>query len=133
MSRKNLRALMVIAAALLALYLILWVSWRNGSIVESSEWRRMLQHSRITVRKIPSSAPFWAVPLSFIPDDSPRYRCEFFQFDSSILVSAQTFQGESFMARTARIEWDESGGATVYLDNDAVFECDSQGFWTKIY
>lgn len=131
MRRRNIRTLIVIAAAFSALYLMLWLSWRNGSIIESGEWKQMRQHSRITVRKIPSSAPFWAVPLSFLPDENPRYRCEFFRFGSSILFSAQTFQGESFTARTARIEWNEAGGATVYLDNDAVLKCDSQGFWVK--
>lgn len=91
----------------------------------------MGQKSRITVRKMPSSAPFWAVPLSFLPDDNPRYRCEFFRFGS--LFSAQTYQGESFTAKTARIEWDDAGGATVYLDNDPVLECDSQGYWVKTH
>lgn len=133
MSRKNLRTPIVIAAVIGALYLMLWFSWRNGSIMESSEWRQMLQNSKITVRKIPSSAPFWAVPLSFLPDDNPRYRCEFFRFGSSILFSAQTYQGESFTAQTARIEWNDAGGATVYLDNDAVLECDSQGYWVKAH
>lgn len=131
MSRKNLRIAVVIAAGLSALYLIVWLSWRNGSKMESSEWGQMLQKSQITVRKLPSSAPFWAVPLSFLPDDNPRYRCEFFRYGSSILFSAQTYQGESFTAQTARIEWNDKGGATVFLDNDPVLKCDSQGYWIK--
>lgn len=133
MSRKKLQMTIVIATAFVALYVALWLSWRSGSKMESSEWGRMLQRSKITVRKIPSSAPFWAVPLSFLPDDNPRYRCEFFRFGSSILFSAQTYQGESFTAQTARIEWNDAGGATVYLDNDPVLECDSQGYWVKAH
>ncbi len=91
----------------------------------------MHKKSKIIVRKLPSSAPFWAVPLSIFPDDNPRYRFEYYQFGSSVLFSAQTYQGESFTAQTARIEWDDAGGATVHLDNDPVLKCDSQGFWTK--
>jgi hypothetical protein len=123
----------VIAAAFSDLYLTLWFSWRSGSKMQSSEWGRMYKESKITVRRLPSSAPFWAVPLSFLPDDNPRYWCEFFRFGSSILFSAQTYQGESFTAQTARIEWNDAGGATVYLDNDPVMECDSEGFGSKAH
>lgn len=123
--------MVAVIAVLSAGYTAVWLSWRSGSKMESSEWTQMFQKSKIIVRKLPSSAPFWAVPLSFLPDDNPRYRCEYYRFGSPILFSAQTYQGESFTAQTARIEWDDAGGATVYLDNDPVLKCDSQGYWIK--
>ena len=119
-----------LAVILTAVYTGVWLSWRNGSRLATSEWTYMLG-KKIIVRKLPSSAPFWAVPLSFLPDDNPRYRCEHYRFGSSVLSSAQTYQGESFTAQTARIEWDDVGGATVYLDNDPVLKCDAQGYWIK--
>ena len=113
-----------------AVYTGVWLMWRNGSRLETSEWAHLLQKSKIIVRKLPSSAPFWAVPLSIFPDDNPRYRCEYYRFGSSILFSAHTFQGESFTAQTARIKWDDTGAATVYFDNDPVLKCDPQGYWS---
>lgn len=114
-----------------AVYTGVWLSWRSGSTMATSEWAQMLKKSRIVVKKIPSSAPFWAVPLSFLPDDNPSYRCECYLYGASVLFSAQTYAGESLTAQTARIEWDNKGSATVYLDHNPVLKCDSQGYWTK--
>lgn len=96
-----------------------------------SEWNYMLQSSKIVVKELPSSAPFWAVPFSFFPDDNPYYRCEYYRFRSPMLFSAQTHQGESFTVSTARVEWSDAGDAIVYLDDVQILECNAKGYWSK--
>lgn len=116
----------------LIIYTICWFSWRNGSIMAKKEWRQMLHAPVILVRQVPSSAPFWALPFSLLPDANPYYRCEFYRAKSASLYSAQTYQGASYTANAARIEWDASGVAIVYLDEDPIFECSADGFWRKV-
>ena len=114
-----------------ALYVVAWLAWKNGSILRDEEWQNMLNKSRIVVRQLPSSSPFLALPISFIPDENPQYRCELYRYGTNIMFSAQTFSGDSFRAREADIEWDGQGGGVVYLDKTPVLKCNSQGFWSK--
>lgn len=129
MNLKKSQIATVATVSLSILYFSLWCLWRNGVQMSSSNWGIDPVKSKIIIRKIPSSAPLWALPLSFLPDDHPRYRCEFYRFSSPLLFSAQTYQGESFTARTARIDWNSTGVATVFLDNNPVLKCNPQGYW----
>lgn len=132
MSRKLISIWFALSIIFAMSYILLWATWKHGSVLSSSNWNRQDRHYKIEVRKVPSSAPFWALPLSFIPDDNPFYRCEHYRFDQNTLYSAHTFQGESFTANSARIQWNEQGGAVVYLDQDPVLKCDEAGFWSSV-
>jgi hypothetical protein len=131
MTRPLLRNVLVGFVILGGFYVIAWLAWKNGSILRDEEWQNMLNKSRIVVRQLPSSSPFWALPISFIPDENPQYRCELYRYGTNTMFSAQTFSGDSFRARDAHIEWDGQGGGVIYLDKIPVLICDSQGFWSK--
>ncbi len=124
---------LALMAVLFAGYVGVWLTGRDGAILlEVDEPTRVLHKAKIIVRKLPVSDSFFAVPLYLFPDDSPRYRVECYQFGSPILYSAHTYQGASFIARTAQVEWDAAREATVYLDSIPVLKCDSQGYWMPV-
>lgn len=126
--RRSRLRIVPLLAVFGALYLGAWVHWKSGVVMAHSEWNYMMRSSEVKIRRLPSSAPLWALPLSLLPEDNALYRFEYYRFRSHALYSAQSFVGESFVAQSAKIVWAE-GEATVYLDNDPIFRCDSNGFW----
>jgi hypothetical protein len=125
--RKRMRTVWLFAT-FLASYAVGWFYWKSGAIMASSEWNHMMSASEVKVRRLPYSAPFWALPLSMLPQDNALYRFEYYRFRSRELYSAHSFIGESFVAQSAKVVWSD-GEATVYLDNDPIVRCDRNGFW----
>lgn len=119
--------------ALLAVmgYVLLWGLWKQGRVVAKSvRLQGAIAIVEVQVRKVPSAAPWWALPLSFVPDESPSYRCELYQRGSNVLFSSQTIRGISYASfRTITIEWNDKGAAVVYFDSDPMLSCDVAGVW----
>lgn len=131
MMRGKWRILLVLAVIIITAYVARWIWWGSGSIMAISEWRRMLKTSKVMVKEVPSAVPFWAVPFSFLSDDNLYYRCEYYRSSSATLFSAQTYQGNSYTAQKARIEWNDAGAAIVYLDDIPILKCSPEGYWMK--
>ena len=135
MTKRKLIALVVCVLVVCA-YVLRWYYWSMGFVMTRSECGHTKYNPTINptiiVRQMPSSAPFWAVPFSFLSEDNPRHRCELYTYGSKVLVSAQTYSGKSYVAQTARVAWEPSGAATVFLDEEPVFALDEYGFWTKV-
>ncbi len=128
---RRLNKPLLILTVLITAYVARWITWRNGRVLATSESPFSYVKTEVRIRCIPASANFWAVPLSFVAADSPRYRFEFYKAGSSMLWSAQTFADESYGTQKTRIEWNAPGVASVYLDEMKVLVCDQYGNWTK--
>ena len=115
---------------LLGAYVWRWHSWNAGVVMTESRCET-LPYRSVVVRELPRSISFWGVVFTFLPHDSFRYRAELHSYDLKTHVSAQSYSGDSFRVRTARVIWDKSGAATVYLGEHRVLTCDKDGFWTK--
>ena len=122
---------LLILGLLIFAYFARWITWRNGKVLAHSESPFSYLKREVRVRRVPASASFWEVPLSFFPPDSPRCRFEYCVSGSALLWSAQTIQFESFENIEARIEWDPPGVASVYLNGAKAFVCDQYGNWAK--
>jgi hypothetical protein len=130
MRHTRLYVLLFVAVGLTG-YLWLWNDWKNGTIMAEGKSTVGTSEVIIKVRVIPTSAPVWGLIASRWFSGNPYYRCEYYIFRSSRIHSCQTYRGESYEARSASIRWDQSAGATVYLDEIPVLTCDPHGFWRK--
>jgi len=128
---RRLNKPLLILAVLIVAYVARWITWKNGTVLATSESPFSYMKTEVRVRRIPASAPFWAVPLSFFPPDSPRCRFEYYVAGSALLWSAETIQFESFEKLEARIEWEPPGTASVYLGEKKAFVCDAYVNWIK--
>jgi hypothetical protein len=115
-------------AILSAGHLVAWAWWRNGTVMATSRNLDLPAHPTVIVRELPTSSPFWAVPLQAL-DDNYLYRAEYYAFSSPQIFSCLTYSGRSYKANSARIEWGENGTVTVFLDDNPKVKCDKEGIW----
>jgi hypothetical protein len=122
---------MLVAMLAVMGYALLWVSWKQGRVVATSAGPQgSTALIKVQVRKVPSSAPWWALPLLFVPDESPSFRCELYQRGSNVLFSSQTIRGVSYSSfDEITIEWRDKAEAIVYFNSDAMLSCDTAGVW----
>jgi hypothetical protein len=59
------------------------------------------------------------------------YRCEYYPHLGWPMLTAHGFSGESYVARSVKIEWKSSDVAIVTMDYGRAFEC-SNGQWRKV-
>jgi hypothetical protein len=90
----------------------------GGKILAESRNRTILGHPTIKIRELKSS---------FL-DDNPPYRFEYYCYDYPEIWSCQTYEGRSYTAQSAQIEWASDGSATVFLDHEPKFTC-KNGVW----
>ena len=128
---RTLNNKLLVVGFLIVAYVARWITWKNGKVLAASESPFSYVRTEVLVRRIPASASFWAVPLSFFPPDSPRCRFEYYVSGSGLLWSAQTIQMESFETIEPRIDWEPPGTASVYLGGKKVFLCDAYGNWLR--
>ena len=62
--------------------------------------------------------------------DNPTYHFEYYRFDN-ILWSSVSYQGESYRANSASINWISDSGAIVSLDDSEMFQLKG-GFWQEL-
>lgn len=111
-------------------YIFFWSVWKNGKLLKRSNQPEIPALFEIRVKKVPSAAHWWALPFSFIPDESPCFRCEFFRVGSNLAFSSQTVQLTSFeTVSKVSINWTKQGEAVIYFDSEPVLKCDAKGFW----
>jgi hypothetical protein len=111
-------------------YILLWSVWKNGELLARSSQAENPARLEIRVKKVPSAAHWWALPFSFIPDEYPCFRCEFFRGGSNLAFSSHTVQLASFeTVSKVSIDWNKQGEAVIYFDGDPVLKCNAKGFW----
>ena len=59
------------------------------------------------------------------------YRCEYYPHPSWPMLTAHGFVGESFVAKTVKIEWKTVDVATVTINDAIAFEC-AKGLWKQV-
>ncbi len=59
------------------------------------------------------------------------YRFEYYPNTGWPMLSAQGFSGESYVARSVRIEWKTADVAIVTIDQAKAFEC-TKGQWSNV-
>jgi hypothetical protein len=59
------------------------------------------------------------------------YRFEYYPNTGWPMLSAQGFSGESYVARSVKIEWKNADVAIVTMDKAIAFEC-AEGQWRRI-
>jgi hypothetical protein len=59
------------------------------------------------------------------------YRCEYYPHQGWPMLTAHGFVGESFLAKSVKIEWENSDVATVRINDAITFEC-AQGRWKQV-
>lgn len=131
MSRRKATKILALLGLLLCAYTWRWYSWSSGVVLETSDQPFGQFPSRIVVRSIPYTAPFWAVFMSFLPDP-PAVRCELYHHGSRRLISAQTVDSpDSVVPHSAEVVWNESGGALIMVAG-IWLEVDKWGYWKLV-
>lgn len=126
MRSNHIRAILIAPLALMS-YLFLAGLWKQGNVIVRST---SPQGAVVEVREVPSNAPWWGLPLSFLPHPSPTYRCELYPRNSNVLFSSLTIRNSSYNKfRTATIEWREGEEAVVFFESSALLSCNAKGVW----
>jgi hypothetical protein len=60
-------------------YLLCWTSWRNGSVIATSQNLRLPAQPTIKVRKLPTSSPLWGLVFRGL-EDNYLYRAEYYAY-----------------------------------------------------
>jgi hypothetical protein len=129
--RRVLRGLRLVGFTvllLLALNYILWLRWRSGVIIASSNSPQTGEV--IVVRDLPSSAPFWAAAFGSL-FEYHLYRCEYYNYGMTAYLSSQTYSNRGYEISRATIAWRSDGSATVSFSTTPDFIC-SKGWWSKV-
>ena len=116
--------LIIVAVA----YSRLWHSWSNGQILVMSRNTAPFRHSVIEVWQLPETFSVLGPFLGW-GEDNFTYRFDYYPTRSSSPYSSLLFTGESFHAKSGKVNWHTDGSATVYLDNIPMFDCDKNGTW----
>ncbi len=116
---------------LLCFFLVRLYFGVKGLEMVRSKCPNSVYNSTIIVRHLPASTSSSALNFSLIPRFSNKYRCELYGYGADAFFSAQTYFREGYQARTARVIWEKSGAATVYLDDAPVLTCDKYGYWRQ--
>jgi hypothetical protein len=119
--RRFVRGFAILLLALGFLYVLLEHYFHADKIMAVSRNMNIGGQPTIKIREL----------HSFIGDDNPPYRFEYYCYSYPEIWSCQSYTGKSYMANSAQIEWASDGTATVSLDHDPLFTC-KNGLWSTI-
>ena len=120
-TNKSIFLAIFMLVSVISVVAVILLNWPTESVMARAKNCDRKFYDEIVVREIGNK----------LVQDSAFYQCEFYKPGSKHPWSTQTYTGDSFTARRARIVWINEREATVFLDDFAVFKC-IDGWWTKL-
>ncbi len=127
---KKSRIIAYTGLLILTVYIALGFYVRAGKVLAVSRNEQLAGKPTIKVREIHDYG-FWMFPLQALAEDDPPYRFEYYAYHDRQMRSSETFQGKSYVANNAQIEWASDGTATVSLEHVPYFTC-KDGNWKSV-
>lgn len=121
-----MRGRLVVVAVLISL--AGWAIWHQVGSRVIAESIAPSGEGRVIVREI-QLQPFSLTALTRA--NEMVYRCEYYPHRAWPMFAAQSFSEDSYIARTATIEWRDGSNAEVIIDNIIAFAC-MDGQWRRL-